>query len=44
MAEGIAATFEVGDEVTVLQNDDKGGGGPGAVIEKSEPGLTLTAI
>jgi hypothetical protein len=34
MVEGIAATFEVGDDVTVLQNNDRGGGGPGAVIEK----------
>ena len=33
MAEGIAATFEVGDEVTVLRKEDRNGGGH-AVIRK----------
>ena len=36
MAEGIAATFEVGDEVTVLRKEDRNGGGHGAVRGAAE--------
>jgi len=31
MAEGITATFGFGDEVTVLQKEDRDGGGHGVV-------------